>query len=110
MFYQEKPYFTADKIKIVVPKFTGFDNTIAQFFITSMSKSFSTFTWGSSSYNVKIINAQKIKILINSNGQPDYDRMRLFIRAMQKLIIKNVVQWQDKQIEATKRIVSEKNK
>lgn len=106
MFYQKKPYFTGDKIKVLIPKFKGFNEIIAQFLITSMTKSFSTFTWGSSSYNVKIINSQKIKVLTNSNGEPDYDKMILLIKSFEKLVIKGVVKWKDKQIEATRKIVS----
>lgn len=106
MFYQKKPYFTGDKIKVLIPKFKGFNEIIAQFLITSMTKSFSTFTWGSSSYNVKIINSQKIKVLTNSNGEPDYDKMILLIKSFEKLVIEGVVKWKDKQIEATRKIVS----
>ncbi|WP_312981675.1 restriction endonuclease subunit S [Leuconostoc falkenbergense] len=106
MFYQKKPYFTGDKIKVLIPKFKGFNEIIAQFLITSMTKSFSTFTWGSSSYNVKIINSQKIKVLTNSNGEPDYDKMILLIKSFEKLVIEGVVKWKDKQIEATRKVVS----
>lgn len=109
MFYQKKPYFTGDKIKVLIPKFKGFNEIIAQFLITSMTKSFSTFTWGSSSYNVKIINSQKIKVLTNSNGEPDYDKMILLIKSFEKLVIKGVVKWKDKQIEATRKVVSKNN-
>lgn len=105
MFYQKKPYFTGDKIKVLIPKFKGFNGIIAQFLITSMTKSFSTFTWGSSSFNVKIINSQKIKILTNSNGEPDYDKMILFIKSFEKMVIKGIVEWKDKQIKETKDIV-----
>lgn len=109
MFYQKKPYFTGDKIKVLIPKFKGFNEIIAQFFITSMTKSFSTFTWGSSSYNVKIINSRKIKILTNSNGEPDYDKMILFIKSFEKMVIKGIVEWKDKQIKATRKVVSKNN-
>lgn len=99
MFYQEKPYFTSDKIKIVLPYSESFNNVNAHFFITSMSKSFSMFTWGSSRYSVKVINAQKIKILIDADGDPDYNMMNIFIKAIEKLAIKDVVLWKDAQLK-----------
>ena len=45
MFYQEKPYFAGDKIKIVKPKFEEFNKLLAMYFITSMRGSFSSFSW-----------------------------------------------------------------
>lgn len=40
------------------------------------------------------------------NSKPDYDVMETFISAIQKLVIKDVVLYADKKIEATKRIVA----
>lgn len=78
MFYQENPYFTGDKIKIVKSKDERFNKRNAQFFILSMNKSFSSFSWGSSSFNVKIIENQKIQ-LPTKNGELDYEFMEIFV-------------------------------
>ena len=78
MFYQEKPYFTGDKIKIVKSKDKRFNKNNAQFFILSMNKSFSSFTWGSSSYSVQIIQNQKIQVPIKK-GKIDYEFMENFV-------------------------------
>ncbi|MBE2893768.1 restriction endonuclease subunit S [Spirabiliibacterium falconis] len=62
VFYQKTPYFTGDKIKIVKAK-TGFLSAKnAQFILTLMEKTFSTFSWGSSSFNVEILSKQKIQL------------------------------------------------
>ena len=82
MFYQEKPYFTGDKIKIVKSKDKRFNKNNAQFFILSMNKSFSSFTWGSSSYSVQIIQNQKIQ-LPTKNGKIDYEFMESFIAELE---------------------------
>jgi hypothetical protein len=73
MFYQEKPYFTGDKIKILKPKEKRFGKNNAQFFISAMMKSFSSFSWGSSSYSVDIIKSQKVKLPVLSNNKIDFD-------------------------------------
>lgn len=78
MFYQENPYFTGDKIKIVKSKDERFNKRNAQFFILSMNKSFSSFSWGSSSFNVKIIENQKIQ-LPTKNGKIDYEFIESFV-------------------------------
>lgn len=89
MFYQEKPYFTGDKIKIVKSKDKRFNKNNAQFFILSMNKSFSSFSWGSSSYSVKIIENQKIQLPIKK-GKIDFDFMESFIAEIETERIKNV--------------------
>ena len=101
MFYQEQPYFTGDKIKIVKSKDKKFNKLNAQFFIATMTKSFSSFSWGSSSYNIKIIGNQQIQLPIHNN-KPNYELIETFITAIQKLVIKEVVLYADRKIEATK--------
>lgn len=104
MFYQEHPYFTGDKIKIVKCKSESFNKLNALYFLTSMNKTFSTFSWGSSSFNVDIINCQKLQ-LPTKNNKPDYATMETFIKAVEKLVIKDVVQYTDKRIAATAQMV-----
>lgn len=104
MFYQEHPYFTGDKIKIVKCKSESFNKLNALYFLTSMNKTFSTFSWGSSSFNVDIINCQKLQ-LPTKNNKPDYATMETFIKAVEKLVIKDVVLYADSKIETTKNVV-----
>ncbi|MFA6759643.1 MAG: restriction endonuclease subunit S [Sulfuricurvum sp.] len=104
MFYQEKPYFTGDKIKIVKSKNDEFNKLNALFFISSMYKSFSSFAWGSSSFSVNIIENQIIEIPMKNN-KPDFEIMNTFISAVQKLVIKDVVLYADRKISATKDII-----
>jgi len=98
MFYQEKPYFTGDKIKIVKPKNSEFNKKNALFFISTMRKSFSSFSWGGSSFSVDIINNQPMNLPIKDN-QPDYKTMDTLISAIQKEVIKDVVLYTDKKIK-----------
>ncbi|WP_418184690.1 restriction endonuclease subunit S [Aliarcobacter vitoriensis] len=105
MFYQKKPYFTGDKIKIIKSKDKRFNNLNALFFITTMTKSFSYFSWGSSSFSVNIIANQLIKLPIQNN-QLNYKLMNIFISAIQKLVIKDVVLYANKKISTIKSIVS----
>lgn len=82
MFYQETPYFTGDKIKILKAKDKRFNKNNAQFFLSTMAKAFSTFSWGSSSFNVDIIKDQKIQ-LPTKNGKIDFDFMESFISELE---------------------------
>lgn len=97
MYYQEKPYFTGDKIKILKPKNPNFNKKNALFFISTMRKSFSSFSWGGSSFNVDIINKQPMNLAVKGN-EPNYKLMETLIAAIQKQVIKDVVLYTDKKL------------
>lgn len=82
IFYQDKPYFTGDKIKILKSKDGKFNKKNAQFFILTISKAFSSFSWGSSSFNVKIIESQKIQLPVK-NEKIDFEFMESFISELE---------------------------
>ena len=105
MFYQKEPYFTGDKIKVLHTKEVELDRYKALYLITSLRKSFSTFSWGSSSFNEKVLKETDVKVPIKNN-QIDYRFMSDFIRAVEKLVIKDLVIWADKKIAATKEVVA----
>jgi len=82
MFYQEIPYFTGDKIKILKSKYADFSKKNAQFFISTMIRSFSSFSWGGSSFSVKIIGNQSIS-LPTKNKKIDFEFMDNFIAELE---------------------------
>lgn len=82
MFYQEVPYFTGDKIKVLKPKCAEFSKKNAQFFLSSMRKTFSSFAWGSSRFNVETLKKQLILLPINK-GKIDFDFMESFIAELE---------------------------
>lgn len=105
MFYQENPYFTGDKIKVLECKYNKFDKINAMFLISAMKKSFSTFSWGANSFSEKAINTQEIQLPIKNN-EIDFSYMNTLVSAVQKLVIKDVVLWADKKIYATKKVIN----
>ena len=86
MFYQEKPYFTGDKIKVLKPKISKFNKNNAQFFLVAMRKPFELFSWGTSSYNVDVIKSQKIALPVK-DGEIDFVFMESFIAEIEALRI-----------------------
>lgn len=83
VFYQEKPYFTGDKIKILKPKFHEFCKDNAQFFIAVMNLAFSNFSWGSSSFNMEIIKNVKLTLPMSQKGEIDFAFMDSFIAELE---------------------------
>ncbi|WQS73057.1 restriction endonuclease subunit S [Helicobacter pylori] len=107
MFYQEKPYFTGDKIKILRCKNPNFNKINALFFITSLTKVFRNFSWGSASFSVSIIENQNISLPTNPHGKIDFNFMHTFINALMKQTIQGVAQYCGAKIQATKEIISQ---
>ncbi|ASV33355.1 type II restriction endonuclease subunit R [Candidatus Williamhamiltonella defendens] len=83
MFYQETPYFTGDKIKVFKPKYERFGKENAQFFIATMIKSFSSFSWGASSFSVDIIKNQRLNLPIINDDVIDFDFIEGFIAELE---------------------------
>ena len=83
MFYQEKPYFTGDKIKILKPKYTKFGKDNAQFFLSAMRKAFCSFAWGSSRFNVETLKKQTVSLPKKNNGSIDFTFMESFIAELE---------------------------
>ena len=51
IFYQEKPYFTGDKIKVMSYRDCELNPELACYLLTVMRKAFQNFAWGQSSFN-----------------------------------------------------------
>lgn len=85
MFYQEKPYFTGDKIKVLKSKDNRFNHKNASFFLATMAKAFSEFSWGSSSFSTDIIENTQIRLPIK-NHKIDFDFMENFIAELRAYV------------------------
>lgn len=81
-FYQDKPYFTGDKIKIFKSKGIELTKRNAQFILPMMVKAFSIFAWGSSSFKVSILESVKVQLPIK-NGQINLDFMEKFVAELE---------------------------
>lgn len=105
VFYQPNVYFTGDKIKVMVLRDYELNDELAQYFITVTMRAFSTFAWGQSSFNEKILKATKIILPVTSDGDIDFDYMERYIRALEKLAIADVAKYKDRLIATTKQVV-----
>jgi len=104
IFYQEKPYFTGDKIKIMTYRDCPLYPELACYLLTVMRKAFQSFAWGQSSFNETILKNAEISLPIKTDGTIDYDFITAFIKAQEKLSIKKVVEWKDSIISTTKNV------
>ena len=107
IFYQEKPYFTGDKIKVMKFRPCGLDERIAAFLLTVMRKSFSNFKWGTSSFDERILKDVVVSLPVTPSGKIDFALMETFIRAVMKETIAGVVAWKNRENATTRSAVSD---
>lgn len=90
MFYQNVPYFTGDKIKILKAKDNRFNQKNAQFFIATMKKTFSSFSWGRSNFDVDTINSQNISLPIFEENEIDFDFIEHIVYDLEQAYLLNL--------------------
>ena len=86
MFYQDKPYFTGDKIKIFSPKNFSLNHNRAIFLILILQKAFAMFEWGKNSFKIEILENLQLKLPTLENGEINLNFMENYIKATQNKI------------------------
>lgn len=105
-FYMEKDFYAGQFTKTIYPNFDNFSKNIAQYFIGWLNKKQKFYQSGLVRDFEKLFKGTNILLPINENGEIDYDFMENFIKAIEKLVIKDVVLWADAKIEATKKVIN----
>lgn len=107
MFYQPKAYFTGDKIQVfsLNNKYGKLNENVALYLIAAVKRALVNFAWGQSSFALEAISELNITLPIDNNNQLHLDYMENYIRAIEKLTIKDVVEYKDKMIVLTKEII-----
>lgn len=82
VFYQEKPYFTGNKVKILTPKFEGFNKKLALFIVSIYQKALAHLTWGVGS-TTESIQGIKIELPINKDGTIAFEFMENYIKELE---------------------------
>ena len=78
VFYQEKPFYTGNKVKILIPKFQQWNKKIGLSFSVIFQKVLEKFTWGTGS-TVETIAKTKISLPVKKDGEIDFAFMYYFI-------------------------------
>lgn len=108
--YQDKDFYSNDSHNLVLYLKNYSVNKFNQLYLaTCIEKSLShKYSWGSSVSNAKI--KSDVISLPTSNNKIDIETMDTFISAIQKLVIKDVIDYTNRKINATKEVVNKNNK
>ena len=105
--YQQKDFFSNDSHNLALYLKAKKRTRLNQLYLaTCIKKSLGhKYTWGDSISRTKIQN-DTVNLPLSNDSKPDYPLMETLIRAVQKLVIKNVVLYADRRIAATKEAIN----
>ena len=103
-FYRNYEFGAGDDTGVYWETSKSYSKELMLFFTTAMSRALV----GKYSFGKKLRSSQSLKeqmLLFDYQGSPDTVKMETFISAVQKLVIKDVVLYADREIEATRQVV-----
>ena len=105
MFYQQEDFIWYSHIQHLNPKIKNFSRKIA-FYVITLSK---ISTAKKYDYGTKFNRSEMNKVEIYlplSDWQIDFDFMETFIRAIEKLVIKDLVLWNERKLQAYRQVTN----
>lgn len=104
-FYMKKDFYAGQFTKTIYPKFDNFNKDIAQYFICWLNKKQNFYQSHLVRDFERLFNETTILLPISEDGKINYKFIKDFIKAIEKLVIKDIVLWADKKIEVTKKVI-----
>jgi hypothetical protein len=106
VFYQPVAFAGYAHVQAMTPSSYVLTPATAFFFISSFRRTIGTrFNWGAK-FNRKIAATLEVRLPTAADGAPDYDFMETFVSAVKKTVIKNLVDYLDGRIDATKHVIA----
>ena len=98
-FYQDQPYFTGNKVKVLTPINFVMNKEIALYLISVMDKAFSGFSWGSN-YSVDNLKPINIQVPVTSDGKLDTEYMASYVQKIEASYVQKIEASYVQKIEA----------
>ena len=105
MFYQPNSFIGYAHVQGMYPYSDGWTEASFKYFIGALRKAAGDGWSYAVKFNRKLVADMDVTLPIKSDGTPDFDYMERYIRAMEKVVIADVVKYKDKVIETTRSIV-----
>lgn len=104
-FYMKKSFYAGQFTKTIYPKFDIFNENIAQYFLVLFNKK-SNFllSFLVRDFKKNFLNAEIL--LPTKNNKIDFDFIEIFIEAIKKIVIKDVVLYSNQKIKIGKNMMN----
>lgn len=103
-FYQSDIFWASDDVNVLYAK-KNINEYIALFIIPYLRKIGTRYGYTFKWTKEKMQN-DEIELPVTDSGEIDFEYMETYIRAIEKVVIRGVVEWKNKVIEATKSVVN----
>lgn len=104
VFLQEEPFWASDDVNVWYPKF-AFNTQVIEYIMSVIKKCRQKYSY-SSKWTLDKMKIEELELPVTPDGEPDFDYMERYIRAIEKLTIADVVKYKDKVIDTTKMLVN----
>lgn len=104
VFLQEEPFWASDDVNVWYPKFT-FNARVIEYIMSVIKKCRKKYSY-SAKWTLDKMKIEELELPVTADGEPDFDYMERYIRAIEKLTIADVVKYKDKIIDTTKKLVN----
>lgn len=104
VFLQEEPFWASDDVNVWYPKFT-FNARVIEYIMSVIKKCRKKYSY-SAKWTLDKMKIEELELPVTADGEPDFDYMERYIRAIEKLTIADVVKYKDKVIDTTKKLVN----
>ena len=102
--FQTQPYYCSQNINKLTPRFE-INRHLAMYFMTHVQKFISRFDFQQAGYKLVELQNHKITLPLDSKGDIDFALMQTLIKAIEKLVVKDLVVWNEKKLRATKEAI-----
>ncbi len=105
VFLQDEPFWASDDVNVWYPKFP-YNQRVVEYIMSVVRQLKDKYSY-TAKWTLDKMQAEILELPIKSDGTPDFDYMERYIRAIEKVVIADVVKYKDKVIETTKKVVGE---
>lgn len=103
VFLQDEPFWASDDVNVWYPKFP-YNQHVVEYIMSVVRQLKDKYSY-TAKWTLDKMQTEILELPIKSDGTPDFDYMERYIRAIEKVVIADVVKYKDKMIETTKKVV-----
>lgn len=104
VFLQDEPFWASDDVNVWYPKFE-FDTEIIEYIMAVIKKCRVKYNYASK-WTIDKMRNETLFLPAKSDGEVDFDYMKRYIRAIEKITIADVVKYKNKSIADTKKSIN----
>ena len=104
VFLQDEQFWASDDVNVWYPKFP-YNQRVVEYIMSAVRRLKVKYSY-TAKWTLDKMQSELLKLPIKPDGTPDFEYMERYIRAMEKVVIADVVKWKDKELAILKQITA----